>query len=156
MAEQRPTKERPYLLRRTAALFYDLLLNAALWMIAGSVILAIRGGTPVPAGSLWFRSMLFAVTAVFFIGFWTRGGQTAGMKAWRIRVVTRDGGALTGKAAACRFLGACLSMACAGLGFLWAMVDADGLTWHDRMAGTRVRLVPRNSRRTVDNGIDGT
>jgi len=145
MTGHQPTTERPYLLRRTAALFYDLLLVAALWMITGFATLALRDGAPVPAGSLWFRCLLFMVTAAFFIGFWKRDGQTAGMKAWRIRVVTPDGGGLTWVAATRRFLAACLSTACIGLGFLWALVDADHLTWHDRLAGTRVRLLPKRS-----------
>jgi uncharacterized RDD family membrane protein YckC len=140
MSGRRPSTKRAYLPRRIAALFYDLLLNAALWMITGFIVLACRDGAPVPAGTLWFRCLLFAVSAGFFIGFWKRDGQTAGMKAWRIRIVGRDGDGLTWKAAVVRFLVGCLSIACAGVGFLWALVDADRLTWHDRAAGTRIQL----------------
>lgn len=145
---RKPSTKRTYLTRRIAALFYDLLLNAALWMITGFIVLAFRSGIPVPAGTLWFRCLLFGVSAAFFVGFWKRDGQTAGMKAWRIRIVSRYGDRLTWKAAIVRFLVGCLSTACAGLGFLWAIVDADGLTWHDRAAGTRVQLVVRKSRQS--------
>ena len=138
------------LVRRIVALFYDLLLNAALWMITGFIALTLRGGAPVPSGSLWFQCLLFSVTAAFFIGFWKRDGQTAGMKAWRIRVEARDGGPLTWKTAGLRFVGACLTTACAGLGLFWALVDHDRLTWHDRLADTRVRLLPRRTRDSRD------
>jgi uncharacterized RDD family membrane protein YckC len=145
MAGHESSIERPYLLRRMAALFYDLLLNAALWMIMGFLALAFRGGAPVPAGSLWFQCLLLAVTGAFFMGFWHRDGQTAGMKAWRIQLVSGDGDQLTWKTVALRFLAACVSAGTGGLGFLWALVDADGLTWHDRFAGTRIRLLPKRS-----------
>jgi len=147
MSKQQPGTNHAYLMRRGAALFYDLLLNAALWMITGFIALAFRRGTPVPAGTLWFQCLLFALSAVFFIGFWKRDGQTAGMKAWRIRIVTDTGDRLTWKAATVRFLVGCLSTACAGVGFLWALVDPNHLTWHDRAAGTHVELAVRTSRR---------
>ncbi len=143
MTDQPPPIARAYLVRRIAALFYDLLLIAALWMITGFATLALRGGTPVPTGSPWFQCLLFLVAAIFFIGFWKRDGQTAGMKAWRIKIVARDGGELSWGACAGRFLAACISLACLGLGFLWALVDAEALTWHDRVAGTRVQRLPK-------------
>jgi uncharacterized RDD family membrane protein YckC len=133
----------PLLLRRLAALFYDALLNAALWMLAGFAILACRGGAPVPTGTFWFQCLLGGITALFFVGFWTRDGQTLGMKAWRIKLVTRDGGLPNGRVATIRFFAACLSFLCLGAGFLWALADPDRLTWHDRIAGTRVLLIPK-------------
>jgi len=156
MSKHQPGTNRAYLMRRVAALFYDLLLNAALWMIAGFIALAFRRGAPVPAGTLWFQCLLFALSAGFFIVFWKRNGQTAGMKAWRIRIVTDVGDRLTWKAATVRFLVGCLSTACAGIGFLWALVDPDHLTWHDRAAGTRVQLAARTSRRaeSLDPGTE--
>jgi len=31
----------------------------------------------------------------------------------------------------------------AGLGFLWAMIDRQGLTWHDRLSQTYLMLEPK-------------
>jgi hypothetical protein len=28
------------------------------------------------------------------------------------------------------------------LGFIWAWVDSEGMTWHDRMSGTFITLAP--------------
>ena len=63
------------------------------------------------------------------------------MKTWRIRVVTRDGGALSVSVALRRYLLALISLGVCGLGFAWALVDKDRQFLHDRLAGTR--LVPR-------------
>jgi uncharacterized RDD family membrane protein YckC len=40
-------------------------------------------------------------------------------------------------------MAALLSISCGGLGYLWALVDKERLTWHDRISGTRVVLISR-------------
>ncbi len=80
--------------RRFAAFCYDLLLVAALVFCFTLVVLAARLGAAVPPGSWWFPLSLVAVAMAFFCGFWVHGGQTVGMRAWRIRVVRDDGSAL--------------------------------------------------------------
>ena len=129
------------LARRLAALLYDALIVLALWMLTGAVVLIFTDGEAVPAGTIWFRCLLLAVTALFFTGFWTRGGQTLGMRAWRR---ARSSG---WRVAAVRFAAACLSLAALGLGFLAAVFDDRSRAWHDRVAGTRVLLLPKRSRR---------
>ena len=81
---------------------------------------------------------LLAVTAAYFIYCWTRSGQTLPMKTWRIRVVARDGTAITLKQAALRYLLALASIALCGGGYWWALIDRDGQFLHDRLAGTRL------------------
>ena len=71
-------------------------------------------------------------------GFWVRGGQTLGMRAWRIRVVRADGGALTWRQSVARFAAGVVAAAPAGLGLWWSFLDADKRGWHDRWTGTRV------------------
>ena len=69
---------------------------------------------------------------------WRRGGQTLAMKAWRIRIVTREGAPLALRHALNRFLFALAGCLLAGAGFLWALVDREGLFLHDRLAGTKI------------------
>jgi uncharacterized RDD family membrane protein YckC len=38
-----------------------------------------------------------------------------------------------------RAFGYLVSITALMLGFLWALLDSEGLTWHDRMSGTFVR-----------------
>lgn len=129
--------------RRLAALIYDTLLLAALWMTTTFVLVIARGGAPVPPGNPAYQLLLAAITAIFFIGFWLRGGQTLGMRAWRLRVETSAGTPLDSRTAIIRFAASLVSAGTLGAGLVWLWVDRDRLTWHDRWAGTRVVVVPK-------------
>lgn len=131
--------------RRLAALVYDALLLAGVLLIFTTLTWVVRGGREVPPGTLWFQAALLGVAAVFFGWFWTHGGQTVGMLAWKIRIVRSDGAALGYGDALRRFLAALLAYAPLGLGLLWAGFDRDGLAWHDRLSRTRVVDAPRGT-----------
>jgi uncharacterized RDD family membrane protein YckC len=124
--------------RRVAAFCYDLLLLAALAICFTLLVLAMRLGAAVPPGTWWFPASLLAIAMGFFCWFWAHGGQTVGMRAWRIRVVCEDGGALTLRRAAARFAAALVAVLPAGLGIWWAVFDARKRAWHDLWTGTRV------------------
>ena len=79
-----------------------------------------------------------ALPAAFFAGFWWYGGQTPGLRTWRLRVVRSDGGPLSPREAAFRFVLAIPSVALLGFGFWWVLVDGEGRSWHDRLSGTRL------------------
>jgi uncharacterized RDD family membrane protein YckC len=130
-------------MRRLAAGCYDALVLGALWMTATLVIVAVRGGEPVPVGEPAYQLLLLLIAALFFIPSWLRGGQTLGMRAWRLRVERQSGGPLDARTGILRFLAGLLSLLAAGIGLLWLWVDRDELTWHDRLAGTRVVVLPR-------------
>ena len=133
--------------RRLAAFCYDLLLLTALVLSFTLLVLAVRLGAAVPAGTWWFRLCLLGVVAAFFCGFWAHGGQTLGMRAWRIRVVRDDGAALTWPRAGARFVLGVVAAAPAGLGLWWSFFDESKRGWHDRWTGTRVvRAVPTSKR----------
>jgi uncharacterized RDD family membrane protein YckC len=140
------------LARRLAAMFYDALLVAALWFIAVLVLLPFTGGDAVPWPN-FLRLWLLAVTFAFFGGFWTHGGQTLGMKTWRVRVERFDGGPLTWRDAALRYVAALVSLAPAGFGLWWMVFDRDRLALHDRLS--RTRLVVIYSRRRLPARLHG-
>ena len=127
--------------RRLAALLYDSLVLTALWMAATALLLAFTGGEAVTGGAWLYRLYLLVIAGVFFCWFWTHGGQTLGMRAWRAKLETRDGGPVSWRQAGLRFVGVLLSIGCGGLGYLWALADKDRLTWHDRISATRVVLI---------------
>jgi len=130
------------LLRRLAALAYDLLLLTAVLACYSFVVIVARGAA-VPAGTAWYSASLPLIAFAFFGWGWTHGGQTLGMTAWRIVLQSEDGRSLGWRQAALRFVAMCLSALPLGLGFWWAWLDRDGLTWHDRLARTRVVYRPR-------------
>lgn len=128
--------------RRFAAFCYDLLLLTALAFCFTLAVLALRRGTPIPPGTWWFSAALLVLTAAFFCGFWVRGGQTVGMRAWRIRVVREDGRPLAWPRAVARFGLGLLAALPAGLGLWWSVFDAQKRGWHDRLTRTRVVRAP--------------
>jgi uncharacterized RDD family membrane protein YckC len=130
------------LLRRLAALAYDALLLLALLFAFTLLVILVRGGREIDPGTFWFEGSIVVIALVFCAGFWTRGGQTLGMRAWRIRVVAVDGGPVTWPRAAARFFAGWLAALPAGLGYWWAWIDRERRCWHDRLSGTRVIRVP--------------
>lgn len=131
---------------RLLALVYDGFPVLALWFATAAVVLLLRAGYPVAPGSLAaaleFSAML-AVTFGYFGLSWRRGGQTLGMRAWRLRLMRDDGGTPAWSALALRFGFAALSVGVLGLGFFWAMFDRERRTWHDLVSRTVVVRLAR-------------
>lgn len=130
------------LLRRLAAMFYDALLLSALLFIASLPLTLLSGGA-IHSGTVSYQFYLLTIIFIYLGWHWTHGGQTLGMKSWRLRVMNPDGTTLNWQQALLRFLGAVVSTAVLGLGHLWLLIDAERLTWHDRWSGTRLVLVNR-------------
>jgi uncharacterized RDD family membrane protein YckC len=107
---------------------------------------------------------LLFVVSVYFLWFWTHGGQTLPMKTWRMRLVTEDGQSVSLKRAIGRYLlawlwclpglaiasalnakGWTMALIPAGNAVLWALtifLDPQRQFLHDRIAGTRIVSVP--------------
>ena len=136
---------------RLFALVYDLFPLAALCFTVAALALLLRGGTPVQpdtgAAYAVFAAMLLTGFGYFALS-WRRGGQTIGMRAWRLRLVDADADVATATAPgwgrlAVRALVALVSLAACGLGYLWSVVDRERRTWHDIASRTRVLRLPR-------------
>jgi uncharacterized RDD family membrane protein YckC len=134
-----PTDEQvPGFIRRLAAMLYDGILLTALLFVATAIITLPLG---YPSGVLLFVFQLFifgVLPLIFFAGFWVRGGQTLGMRAWRLKLVRIDGADVNWGDALKRHLAALLSILVLGLGFIWILVDPQKLSWHDRLSKTRL------------------
>lgn len=126
--------------RRLLAILYDSIVVLAILFIATLPVVLLTGGALEE--SLLYRTALrvyeLLVAFAFFGGFWRSGGQTIGMRAWRIRVVRDDGGRLRWRDAALRYLVAIVSWALLGLGFAWSLFDRERRTWHDMASHTRL------------------
>ncbi|MDT8880672.1 RDD family protein [Halomonas saccharevitans] len=138
--------------RRLGAMLYDGLLVMAIWIVITALHLAVvRLVLAVPAEQVGLGAaqvlslrLLMALGAfVFFAFFWTRGGMTLGMQAWRLRVQTLDGCSITAFQALQRFLVATVSLAAFGLGYLWILFDDEKRSWPDIVSGTRVVVLPK-------------
>jgi uncharacterized RDD family membrane protein YckC len=122
-------------------------------------------------GKLGLQVFVFGVLGMYFVGFWTRGGQTLAMKTWHIRLVRADGAPLGGARALARYLLSWLWFVPAlaviaafgvhGTGAIFGVVLAGVLAyaalgwlrpdrqfWHDVVCGTRLivdRTPPRKA-----------
>jgi uncharacterized RDD family membrane protein YckC len=131
------------LLRRLAALIYDLLLIVAVLMTVTWLLLPLTRGEAITRESVGaleylYRALLLALVIGYYGFSWTRSGATVGMLAWKIRVVRRDGALLRWRDVLLRLAAATLSWLPAGLGYFWMLIDRERLTWHDRLSRTRV------------------
>ncbi|SFN17445.1 Uncharacterized membrane protein YckC, RDD family [Dokdonella immobilis] len=137
------TFESAPLWRRLAALLYDALVLVAIWMGAAAlVLLAFRGEVDVahqpPLYHFVLQGVLLVLTALYFIVSWTRGGQTIGMRAWRVSILDAKGHFPDTRRSLARFLLATGSALLLGVGFVWCLFDPDRRALHDILARTRM------------------
>jgi uncharacterized RDD family membrane protein YckC len=85
-----------------------------------------------------YQLYLVLVAGAYFTWQWVRGGQTLPMKTWRLKLVSRDGAAITWRQAWLRYVVALIGLAAGGFGFLWSLVDRERLFLHDRIARTYI------------------
>lgn len=128
------THEPVGLARRLGALFYDLILLIAILFLATAIALAVTKGALDNHG-IGFRGWLLLVIFGFYGWFWTHGGQTLGMRTWRIRVERTDGTMIRWWQAIARLA---IAIGTAGIGLLWVLFDGERRALYDHLTGTRV------------------
>ncbi len=127
------------LLRRLGAVTYDVLIILALALLT-TVFWTTAG---VHEGSVLYplyRAFLFTLIFLYYGWFWTHGGQTVGMKTWKIKLVRTDGVSFNWVHAASRSTAALVSTLLLGGGFLSALFHPQRATWHDDFSSSY--LVP--------------
>ena len=140
--------DSPGILHHLGAILYDLLLLLALLMVATTLVivpLSLHGEQVSVGENILFRLYLVLVGSGYYLWFWTHGGQTLGMRSWRIRVVDSEGQAIRWGQAVRRYLAALVSWGAAGLGFIWILFDRDGCSWHDRLSGTYLVMTEKGN-----------
>lgn len=133
------------LVRRLLAALYDWLLVIAVMMLLSVPFVALTGA-PIAAGNNGYRAFLLVIVAAFFCGFWRYGGQTVGMRAWRLRLIGEAGTAVSWRQALARLGLAAAGLLPAGAGFWCMLFDPYGRSWHDRLSRTRVVQLPPRRR----------
>lgn len=137
------------LTRRLLAMLYDGLILVALWMVVGTLAVALNGGEAIdtPMGAATLKSALLCTSFLFFGFCWTRSGQTLGMLAWHLRIQNHDGTRISWKQALIRFFGATVSLICLGLGYWVVLLSDERLAWHDRWSDSVVVITPKKPKR---------
>lgn len=133
--------------QRLAAATIDGFLLVLLLTIVMLLVAALSEAN-VPAQMAQFVG--FAVPVAYHWYFWTRrDGQTPGKFALGIKVIKADGSEITDTDAVIRAIGYNVSALLFGLGFLWALLDRNNQTWHDKIGRTYV-VRNRNQRKIVE------
>lgn len=94
----------PSLKRRLACFVYEGVLLFGVLMIAGYLFSSLTQQRHALTGRHGLQAFLFLVLGIYFVWFWSHGGQTVAMKAWHIRLVDRDGRAVSQTRALGRYL----------------------------------------------------
>jgi uncharacterized RDD family membrane protein YckC len=92
------------LVRRMAAFLYEGVLVFGVLAVAGLVYgIAVHQTSGIEKRS-GLIAVCFLVLGLYFIGLWTRAGQTLAMKTWHLRVLTDRGLPLSPRRALARYL----------------------------------------------------
>jgi uncharacterized RDD family membrane protein YckC len=166
------------LLRRLGAIISDSLVVVGLLLLGTLMFvpllnhLGARAMTPSEVGWFWaavYWLWLLSIWMLFFGFFWSRSGQTVGMRAWHLRVENDGGQLLTWAQSvgrlwlgvvpwlpcllvmsaaeqfgldALKYVGQGLSLLGVA-GLLVMYLDSSRRTWHDRISNSRIILLPK-------------
>ena len=121
--------------RRLLAWIYDALVVLAILFVGSFVVLPLTGGNAVAAGNPLYQLWLLLLVAAYFLVSWRHGGQTLGMRAWRLQLAD-PGGQRPGMTQLLRrlALGALLGLPL--IGYLSCPFRADRQALHDLWSGT--------------------
>ncbi|MFL2705634.1 MAG: RDD family protein [Gammaproteobacteria bacterium] len=128
-------------LKRVLALIYDSLLIAAIIIVASLLLVFINGEYPKPGTLLSVIQFLISILVgpLFYSYFWlTNDGQTTGMQAWKIKLVSSNESKLNMKQTYLRCLISVISFLFIGIGYFWILFNKNNLSWSDIATKTRV------------------
>jgi uncharacterized RDD family membrane protein YckC len=137
-----PEYQKEILYSRSVADIIDIAIVTAVYLIFVAVTylqMPTPGFDKRTAGI--YLTGLLVLTGVYYLLFMISTSQTPGMKLRRLAVVTREGVPLDPRAACLRGFGYFISIAPLMLGFIWAFVDPEHLTWADKVSGTFLKKV---------------
>lgn len=147
-------------MRRSAAMIYDVLVAVAVAMVSAmlmivTLLLLFENGvldkqgyehtSEIIQNVVLYKTIVQAWVATwvtgFFVWFWRNGGQTIGMRAWRMRLYSTNEQSLGYGRAFLRML-----YSLGGLGTLLVLLDVKyKQSLQDRLAGTEMRVLSKEA-----------
>jgi uncharacterized RDD family membrane protein YckC len=103
-APQAMSLPTPGVARRMAAFLYEGVLLFGVVFVAGYLYSTLTQQKHALQGQTGLQLFVFAVLAIYFVTFWSRGGQTVAMRAWHVRLVTANEAPVTPLRALARYL----------------------------------------------------
>jgi uncharacterized RDD family membrane protein YckC len=122
--------------RRVLAQVLDSFWMLPVGFVLATLGMALRGWNELTSGA---DLLIQLILALIVLQFWATRQATPGKWALGLRIVAaEDGGPVPMRRLVVRYLGYIVSSIPLGFGFLWALFDARGQCWHDKMARTLV------------------
>ena len=151
--------QTPNLWRRMASWMYEGILMFGVFFLSDYLFDTLSQSRHALQNLYGRQAFLFVVAGIYFVWFWSHG-QTLAMKTWNIRLVDRNGQAVSQVRALGRYVLTwiwflpslalwtplelslpSLSLACVGWIVVWALLSRlhpEKQFWHDAWAGTRL------------------
>ena len=138
MIKNYKNKYQPSLLRYLAVIIYDSLLLVSILLLASIPAVALNSGDAIFHNNHIFTIYLLTVSCYFYCWFWTHGGQTLGMRSWKIYIINEHQHSITWTQALIRFFVAMISWIPIGMGYWWQYLGDNQLSWPDYFSATRL------------------
>jgi uncharacterized RDD family membrane protein YckC len=137
--------------RILGAIIYDLIIVFAIIFVAAQWFpLVPEYLQTAPAMILFKQLYMLGISYLYFAYSWRRGGQTIGMKSWRVKLLQDEYRKMDGqkkpvswRQCTIRYLVAIISWLVFGLGFIWIIFSPQHKSWHDMASGTRLVVIPK-------------
>ena len=142
------TQDLPHagLFKRLATIIYDGLIVVAILFLSSAIAMAVVGAIlgaeaiterqvliSNPVYSAWLVLCWFS----YYAWCWRKGGQTLGMKAWRLKLITTDNNKITYSNALLRFFSSLL-----GLAHFWVLLPGKR-GWQDIISQTNIIVLKK-------------
>lgn len=139
-----PNLIRAPLLRRLSVAFYESALAFGVYFAASYLYSSLTRTTAEnfiahDLKALGFQCFIFLIFGIYFSWSWSNRRRTLPQKTWGVRLLMRDGKAVTQTRAFARYCLAWVSLVFL-LGFFYAWFDTERAFLHDRLLGTRLVL----------------
>lgn len=126
----------PNSLRIQASVIDGLIMLAGMALIFSGFVY-MGGPSLLDKHSLPFLIAALITVPLFYKGMWAYANRDSyGTTAAGLQIVDFDGNPPSQARRYQRLLGSFVSLLAAGMGLIWALVDEDGLTWHDHISST--------------------
>ncbi len=79
-----------FFIKYLAALAYDAMILVVLFFTITALVLVFHHGRAIPPSTLWYQCLLIGTALVYYQTSIRWGGQTLGMRAWRIKLTTLE------------------------------------------------------------------
>ena len=149
MTTKSKTEDLPHagLFKRLATVIYDGLIVIAILFLASAIAMAvvgaIMGAEAITEQQILISNPIYSAWLIlcwfsYYAWCWRKGGQTLGMKAWRLKLITADNNKMTYSNALLRFFSSFL-----GLAHLWALLPGKR-GWQDIISKTDIVVLEKN------------